>query len=109
MEGLQRQGPLKGLANFISLQRIARKSPTCCLGPCGGGLMPSLEISRQLFKSRIAPTVHTEGNPIMEFGYFTLSDNHYDNNQRSANQVVTDILDEAVYAEEVGLNSAWIG
>src|SRR5216684_4694089 len=109
MEGLQRQGPLKGLANFISLQRIARKSPTCCLRPCGGGLMRSLEISRQLFKSRIAPTVHTEGNPIMEFGYFTLSDNHYENNRRSANQVVTDILDEAVYAEEVGLNSAWIG
>ncbi len=45
----------------------------------------------------------------MEFGYFTLSDNHYENNRRSANQVVTDILDEAVYAEEVGLNSAWIG
>src|SRR5260370_29686708 len=71
--------------------------------------MRSLEISRRLFKSRIAPTVHTEGNPIMEFGYFTLSDNHYENNRRSANQVVTDILDEAVYAEEVGLNSAWIG
>src|ERR1700730_3661556 len=45
----------------------------------------------------------------MEFGYFTLSDNHYENNRRSANQVVTDILDEAVYAEEIGLNSAWIG
>src|SRR5713226_8293080 len=45
----------------------------------------------------------------MKFGYFTLSDNHYENNRRSANQVVTDILDEAVYAEEVGLNSAWIG
>jgi alkanesulfonate monooxygenase SsuD/methylene tetrahydromethanopterin reductase-like flavin-dependent oxidoreductase (luciferase family) len=45
----------------------------------------------------------------MEFGYFTLSDNHYDDNNRSANQLVADILDEAVYAEEVGLHSAWIG
>jgi alkanesulfonate monooxygenase SsuD/methylene tetrahydromethanopterin reductase-like flavin-dependent oxidoreductase (luciferase family) len=45
----------------------------------------------------------------MEFGYFTLSDNHYERNARSANAFVADILDEAVYAEAVGLNSAWIG
>src|SRR5579884_2950373 len=45
----------------------------------------------------------------MEFGYFTLSDNHYEHNARSANAFVADILDEAVYAEAVGLNSAWIG
>src|SRR5271165_1690401 len=45
----------------------------------------------------------------MQFGYFTLSDNHYDNNNRDANSFVADILDEAVYAEEVGLHSAWIG
>src|SRR5438067_2501350 len=45
----------------------------------------------------------------MEFGYFTLSDNHYVDNRRGANQFVADILDEALYAEEVGLNSAWIG
>ncbi len=45
----------------------------------------------------------------MEFGYFTLSDNHYDNNRRSANAFIADILDEALYAEEVGLHSAWIG
>lgn len=45
----------------------------------------------------------------MDFGYFTLSDNHYENNHRGANQFVADILDEAVYAEEVGLHSAWIG
>ena len=45
----------------------------------------------------------------MEFGYFTLSDNHYDNNERDANAFVADILAEAVYAEEVGLHSAWIG
>jgi alkanesulfonate monooxygenase SsuD/methylene tetrahydromethanopterin reductase-like flavin-dependent oxidoreductase (luciferase family) len=45
----------------------------------------------------------------MHFGYFTLSDNHYENNRRDPNQFVADILDEAVYAEEVGLHSAWIG
>src|SRR5580700_544474 len=45
----------------------------------------------------------------MQFGYFTLSDNHYADNGRSANELVADILDEALYAEEVGLNSAWIG
>src|SRR5205823_9407415 len=44
-----------------------------------------------------------------DFGYFTLSDNNYAGNRRSANQFVADILDEAVYAEEVGLHSAWIG
>jgi len=45
----------------------------------------------------------------MDFGYFTLSDNHYENNSRAANQFITDILDEAVYAEELGFHSAWIG
>ena len=45
----------------------------------------------------------------MKFGYFTLSDNHYEDNTRDANSFVADILDEAVYAEEVGLHSAWIG
>jgi len=45
----------------------------------------------------------------MDFGYFTLSDNHYENNTRNANQFVADILDEAVYADELGYHSAWIG
>src|SRR5215467_6218791 len=45
----------------------------------------------------------------MEFGYFTLSDNHYEGNTRDPNTFVADILAEAVYAEEVGLHSAWIG
>ena len=35
----------------------------------------------------------------MDFGYFTLSDNHYENNTRSSNQFVTDITAEALYAE----------
>jgi len=45
----------------------------------------------------------------MEFGYFTLSDNHYADNRRGANQFVADILNETVYAEELGYHSAWIG
>ena len=45
----------------------------------------------------------------MEFGYFTLSDNHYVGNTRSANQLVLDIVDEALHAEAAGFHSAWIG
>jgi alkanesulfonate monooxygenase SsuD/methylene tetrahydromethanopterin reductase-like flavin-dependent oxidoreductase (luciferase family) len=45
----------------------------------------------------------------MEFGYFTLSDNHYENNTRSANRFVADITAEALYADELGMHSAWIG
>jgi alkanesulfonate monooxygenase SsuD/methylene tetrahydromethanopterin reductase-like flavin-dependent oxidoreductase (luciferase family) len=45
----------------------------------------------------------------MDFGYFTLSDNHYENNPRPPNVFVADILDETLYAEDVGLHSAWIG
>jgi alkanesulfonate monooxygenase SsuD/methylene tetrahydromethanopterin reductase-like flavin-dependent oxidoreductase (luciferase family) len=45
----------------------------------------------------------------MDFGYFTLSDNHYADNPRSANQLVADILDEVVHADALGYHSAWIG
>jgi alkanesulfonate monooxygenase SsuD/methylene tetrahydromethanopterin reductase-like flavin-dependent oxidoreductase (luciferase family) len=45
----------------------------------------------------------------MEFGYFTLSDNHYLNNTRAPNQFISDITAEALYAEELGMHSAWIG
>src|SRR5262245_9678268 len=45
----------------------------------------------------------------MEFVYVTLSDNHYENNTRSANQFVADITAEALYADQIGLHSAWIG
>ena len=45
----------------------------------------------------------------MEFGYFTLSDNHYENNPRDANEFVADIAAEAVYADQIGMHSAWIG
>ena len=45
----------------------------------------------------------------MDFGYFTLSDNHYANNPRQPNQFVSDILAEALYADQLGYHSAWIG
>src|SRR3984893_19560285 len=45
----------------------------------------------------------------MEFGYFTLSDNHYGNNPRSANEFVENITAEALYADQIGMHSAWIG
>ena len=45
----------------------------------------------------------------MEFGYFTLSDNHYANNPRNANQFIADITAEALYADQIGMHSAWIG
>ncbi len=45
----------------------------------------------------------------MKFGYFTLSDNHYEHNTRSPNQFVADIAAEAIYADELGMHSAWIG
>ncbi len=45
----------------------------------------------------------------MKFGYFTLSDNHYSDNPRSANQCITQIVDEAIHADAIGMHSAWIG
>src|SRR6201997_3224310 len=45
----------------------------------------------------------------MQFGYFTLSDNNYADNPRPSNRFVADIVDEALYAEQLGMHSAWIG
>jgi len=45
----------------------------------------------------------------MKFGYFTLSDNNYRDNQRTPNEFVATIAAEAIYAESLGMNSAWIG
>ena len=45
----------------------------------------------------------------MDFGYFTLSDNRYPDNPRTAEMFVQEIFQQALYAEEIGLNSAWIG
>lgn len=45
----------------------------------------------------------------MEFGYFTLSDNRYPDNPRTAEQFAQEIRDQSVYAERIGMYSAWIG
>ena len=45
----------------------------------------------------------------MEFGYFTLSDNHYPDNARSANQFVLEIREQAILADRLGMHSVWIG
>ena len=45
----------------------------------------------------------------MQFGYFTLSDNAYPNNTRTPNELINQIADQAIYAEELGMHSAWIG
>src|SRR6185437_10913180 len=45
----------------------------------------------------------------MKFGYFTLSDNNYRDNRRTPNEFVQQIAAEAIYAEELGFHSAWIG
>jgi alkanesulfonate monooxygenase SsuD/methylene tetrahydromethanopterin reductase-like flavin-dependent oxidoreductase (luciferase family) len=45
----------------------------------------------------------------MRFGYFTLSDNAYRENTRAPNQFIADIIDEAIFADKIGLHSAWIG
>src|SRR5213594_2322603 len=45
----------------------------------------------------------------MEFGYFTLSDNHYPNNPRSANEFVLQIREQAILADRIGMHSCWIG
>src|SRR5712691_7439882 len=49
------------------------------------------------------------GGSAVDFGYFTLSDNHYLDNTRSPNQFVADITAEALYADALGMHSAWIG
>ncbi len=45
----------------------------------------------------------------MEFGYFTLSDNQYPELGRAAEQFIVEIREQAIYADRIGLHSAWIG
>jgi alkanesulfonate monooxygenase SsuD/methylene tetrahydromethanopterin reductase-like flavin-dependent oxidoreductase (luciferase family) len=45
----------------------------------------------------------------MDFGYFTLSDNRYPGNTRTPEDFVRQIYEQALWAEQVGLHSAWIG
>ncbi len=45
----------------------------------------------------------------MKFGYFTLSDNAYRDNTREPNRFVNEIVEQAIYADTIGMHSAWIG
>ena len=45
----------------------------------------------------------------MEFGYFTLSDNHYPGNPRTAEQFILEIREQAILADQLGMHSVWIG
>ena len=45
----------------------------------------------------------------IDFGYFTLSDNFYPDNPRSANDFVLEIREQAILADKLGYSSAWIG
>jgi alkanesulfonate monooxygenase SsuD/methylene tetrahydromethanopterin reductase-like flavin-dependent oxidoreductase (luciferase family) len=45
----------------------------------------------------------------MEFGYFTLSDNHYVGNTRTPNEFVMEIREQALLADRLGYHSVWVG
>ena len=45
----------------------------------------------------------------MRFGYFTLSDNYYPGNPRTASDFVLEIREQAILADRLGYHSAWIG
>lgn len=45
----------------------------------------------------------------IDFGYFTLSDNYYPDNPRTANDFVLEIREQAILADKLGYHSAWIG
>ena len=45
----------------------------------------------------------------IDFGYFTLSDNYYPDNPRSASDFVLEIREQAILADKLGYTSAWIG
>lgn len=46
----------------------------------------------------------------MRFGYFTLTDNPpaYKERRRDPNQFFEEVIEEGIYAEDVGLNSVWL-
>jgi len=45
----------------------------------------------------------------MEFGYFTLSDNVYPDIKRTPEELILQIREQAVLADQIGMHSAWIG
>ena len=45
----------------------------------------------------------------MKFSYFSNADNTYDNNKRDTNELILEIVDQAIHAEKVGMHSVWVG
>jgi alkanesulfonate monooxygenase SsuD/methylene tetrahydromethanopterin reductase-like flavin-dependent oxidoreductase (luciferase family) len=45
----------------------------------------------------------------MKFSYFSNADNTYRNNPRTANELLRQIGDQAVFADRLGMHSAWVG
>src|ERR1700746_3850370 len=88
---------------LILIQRARSEKP-----PRSGSACTRITLARLRLRNRLAHLARDQERH-MRFGYFTLSDNHYEGNKRAPNTFVADILDEAVFAEEVGLHSAWIG
>ncbi len=46
----------------------------------------------------------------MKLGYFTLTDNpiEYGSTRKDANQMIRDLAEQCVYAEELGFDSVWV-
>ncbi|GMA62766.1 LLM class flavin-dependent oxidoreductase [Alicyclobacillus fastidiosus] len=46
----------------------------------------------------------------MKFGYFTLTDNpaEYGKERKDSNQMLLDLVEQAIYAEELGFHSLWV-
>ena len=45
----------------------------------------------------------------MDFGYFTLSDNHYPGIERTPEEFIVQIREQAIVDDKLGYHSAWIG
>ncbi len=45
----------------------------------------------------------------MRFSYFSNADNQYNNNPRTTNELILQIVDQAMHVEKVGMHSAWVG
>jgi alkanesulfonate monooxygenase SsuD/methylene tetrahydromethanopterin reductase-like flavin-dependent oxidoreductase (luciferase family) len=45
----------------------------------------------------------------VKFGYFTLSDNHYPDNRRTAERFIVEIREQAILADQLGMHSVWVG
>jgi hypothetical protein len=62
------------------------------------GIIRLLRVGSAAALKRYGPAPCRERGRVMEFGYFTLSDNHYKNDTLTSNQFITD---EALYADSM--------